>query len=235
VKIFCIGFNRTGTISLHRALEVLGFRSLHWGGPETRRQIERAMAEDRPLVDDFPEYDAFSDIWVLSDNFDVLDRQYPESRFILTTRGLESWLDSRRHHVEKNIVHKKQGRYSGTFLTVDINAWTSQYHAHHSRVQKHFERRPDDLLVMNIPAGDGYDVLCPFLGLPARDEQFPWNHRGATSASPTVTATKPELQPRTVSSGGSRRTFLRSSATRITRALSPADETARSPRAAGSH
>ena len=30
-KVFGIGLNKTGTISLHHALEQLGYRSLHWG------------------------------------------------------------------------------------------------------------------------------------------------------------------------------------------------------------
>ena len=33
----------------------------------------------------------------------MLDRQYPGSKFILTVRDLDDWLDSRRRHVETNI------------------------------------------------------------------------------------------------------------------------------------
>ena len=29
-KIFCIGFSKTGTSSIHHALDILGYRSLHW-------------------------------------------------------------------------------------------------------------------------------------------------------------------------------------------------------------
>jgi hypothetical protein len=180
LKIFCIGLNKTGTISLHEALEKLGFRSLHWGPPEARQQIARAKADGRPLVDDLVGYDAFSDIWLLSHNFDLLDRQYPGSKFILTTRELGGWLVSRRRHVERNLARKEEGKYSGTFLEVDEDAWTEQYHKHHARVHKYFAHRPDDLLVMNITAGDGYELLCPFLGLPVRQEAFPWRHRLAT-------------------------------------------------------
>lgn len=192
-KIFCIGLNKTGTISLHRAFEALGFRSLHWGGPATRRQIEQAMAEGRPLVEGLADYDAFSDIWVLSENFELLDRQYPESKFILTTRDLESWLESRRRHVEKNILNKAQGHYDGNFLTVDEDAWTRQHREHHSRVRGYFADRPNDLLIMNIVGGDGYDVLCPFLGLPVRGDPFPWSHRGTTQ--PAATKARAPLEP----------------------------------------
>ena len=34
MKIFCIGLNKTGTRSLSDALEILGYRSLHWGGSD---------------------------------------------------------------------------------------------------------------------------------------------------------------------------------------------------------
>ena len=72
LKVFCIGLNKTATTSLHEALETLGIRGLHWGGPATRGQIERAIAEGRPVVDDFAGYDAFSDIQVLSDMLQLL-------------------------------------------------------------------------------------------------------------------------------------------------------------------
>jgi hypothetical protein len=116
----------------------------------------------------------------LSDNFDLLDRQYPGSKFILTTRDLESWIESRRHHVLRNVARKQQGQYDGDFLTVDQATWAQQYHEHHARVRAYFADRPGDLLVMDIVAGDGYEVLCPFLGREIPDEPFPWSHRRAT-------------------------------------------------------
>jgi len=35
------------------------------------------------------------------------------------------------------------------------------------------QQRPDDLLVMDIPAGDGWEQLCAFLALPEPDAPFP--------------------------------------------------------------
>ena len=130
MKIFCIGLSKTGTRSLHDALQVLGLRSVHWGGPEPqtavqrgleiRVAVERALQEGRPLLEDLEEADAYSDIQALSINFDVLDRQYPDSRFILTVRDLEDWLESRTRHVEVNQARREQGTYGGTFL-IDFN------------------------------------------------------------------------------------------------------------------
>lgn len=179
MKVFCIGLNKTGTISLHEALGVLGYRSLHWGGPEVRMTIEAALAQGRPLVEDFDAYDAFSDILVLSTNFALLDRQYPGSRFVLTVRDVEEWVDSRRRHVERNLERRAAGEYTGTFLEVDPEAWRREYTEHVDAVTSYFAGRPDDLLVMDLPAGDGYETLCPFLGVDEPDEPFPWRHRDA--------------------------------------------------------
>lgn len=175
-RVFGIGLNKTGTISLHQALTRLGYRSLHWGGPEVRRVVERALAEGRPLVDDLPDHDAFSDIWCLSENFALLDRQYPGSRFVLTTRPIDAWVASRVQHVERNRVRRAEGTYAGTFLDIDPDVWRAEFRAHHERVARYFSGR-SDLLVMDITRGDGYEVLCPFLGLPELDEPFPERHR----------------------------------------------------------
>lgn len=180
MKVFGIGLNKTGTISLHEALTRLGFRSLHWGGPEVRLQIEAARDQGRSLVSDFPDQDAFSDIWRLSENFELLDRQYPGSRFILTTRPLDDWLTSRRQHVERNQTRRSAGTYTGDFLEVDLAAWQREYENHHSRVHDYFRDR-SDLLVMDITAGDGYEVLCPFLGRELIVEPFPVRHQAAAS------------------------------------------------------
>lgn len=176
MKVFCIGLNKTGTRSLHTALELLGLRSIHWGGPvlqtavqrgpEIRAAIERALAEGRPLLEDIEEADAYSDIHALTVNFDVLDRQYPGSRFILTVRDVDEWVASRERHVHANLERQARGEYEGTFLEVAPDAWRAEMIDHEARVRAYFADRPDDLLVLDVAGGDGWTPLCSFLGLP---------------------------------------------------------------------
>lgn len=179
-KIFCIGLNKTGTVSLHHALETLGFKSLHWGGPKVGNTIREAAEAGRPLVSDFDEYDAFSDLAVLSKQFEKLDGQYPGSRFILTTRPMEAWVESRRAHVLRNQERKAAGKYSGTFLVVEPDAWREEFVEHHAAVRAYFEGR-DDFLELRITEGDGWEKLCPFLGVDVPKEPFPWHHKLATN------------------------------------------------------
>ena len=176
MKIFCIGLNKTGTISLHQALTDLGFASLHWGGPASRRAVERAIREGAPLLEHLGDYDAYSDIQRLSMSFDVLDQQYPGSRFILTIRDVDEWIDSRRRHVERNRERKERGEYDGTFLDIEPERWRRQFLEHQARVEEYFDGR-NNLLVMRIIEGDGYERLCPFLGVRQPSSRFPWRHR----------------------------------------------------------
>ena len=87
-KIFAIGFNKTGTTSLHRIFEDLGYRSLH---DDRWRQLSD------PLL--FRFYDAFSD--GIPEDIRAWDATFPEARFILQVRDLDAWLDSRIEHIRR--------------------------------------------------------------------------------------------------------------------------------------
>jgi hypothetical protein len=185
--VFGIGLNKTGTSSLDKALKILGYRSLHWGGPETRALVQRAIAEDKPLLHYLdPRIDAFSDVGTITNHFELADRQYPGSRFILTVRDIDAWVDSRRRHVEKNRERKASGAYHGTFLEIDVEAWAAQYRAHEARVRAHFVGRADDLLTLDITGGDGWGRLCAFLGHPVPDTPFPSENRYKPWSSPAA-------------------------------------------------
>lgn len=183
MKVFAIGLNKTGTVSLHRAVERLGYTSLHWGGEAAYLDVLRAIDDRVPVLTYLPDVQVYSDIETLSVNFDLADAQYPASRFVLTVRELDSWLDSRRRHVERNAERKARGEYTGSYLEVDLEGWRRQWEDHHRRVARHFAGRPDDLLVMNIVAGDGWELLAPFLGHPILLEPFPHENRDRVSAA----------------------------------------------------
>jgi hypothetical protein len=177
MKIFGIGLNKTGTSSLHAALELLGYRSLHGGELDTHERIMRAIDERKPMLSHIePEPDAVCDVLAITYYFYLADRQYPGSKFILTLRDVDEWLDSRRRHVERNQRMKEAGRYDGPFLTVDFDLWTAEYHRHEAVVRSYFEGRPDDVLAFQPTDGD-WEPLCAFLGRPVPDAPFPWENR----------------------------------------------------------
>jgi hypothetical protein len=176
-RIFAIGLNKTGTSSLHQAFEMLGYSSMHFAGPERAALIRRALEEQKPLLHYLdPDYDAFSDTPITT-YFWLADVQYPGSKFILTVRDLEQWLDSRRRHVEKNQERAADGAYEGRFLKINPVAWEHEYRRHEGAVRCYFADRAEDLLVLDVTAGEGWAPLCDFLGVSPPDQAFPWANR----------------------------------------------------------
>ncbi len=176
-RLFGIGLNKTGTSSCHEAMRILGFESLHWGGPAVRRSVEAALDAGEPLLSNLDErYDAFFDILPLAEHFELLERQYPGRRFLLTVRPVDEWIESRRRHVERNVRRKAAGEYDGNFLTVDEEAWRTEWFRHVARVRGHFGHR-SDFLELDVTRNAGWPPLCDLLGLPEPTEPFPWENR----------------------------------------------------------
>ena len=175
--MFGIGLNKTGTTSLHNALTMLGYESLHWGGPPLRKLVEASIASGDPLLSRLDaRFDAFSDIQALSVNFELLDRQYPGSRFVLTVRPIEEWLDSRRRHVEQNVKRTVMGEYEGNFVVADETIWREEWATHLARVRDYFSGR-DNFLEIDITSNASWRPFCEVLGVPEPNAAFPWNNR----------------------------------------------------------
>lgn len=177
-RVFGIGLNKTATTTLAEALTTLGYEVLHWGGPEAHDAVLGAFEAGEPLVSRLdPRYDAFFDIGVLSRRFALLDAQYPGSRFLLTVRPVDEWIDSRRRHVLRNRALAAEGRYDGTFLEVDEPKWRKEWDLHLERVHDWFGGR-DDLLELDVTADPTWGRLCRFLDRPEPPVPFPWLNRG---------------------------------------------------------
>ncbi|MEM0976169.1 MAG: sulfotransferase [Pseudomonadota bacterium] len=185
-KIFCIGLNKTGSTSLHQAFGQLGFRSLHWA-PENRDWRIRKRTADRiadnirhfkdhdvPLLTLIEDYDVYSDIGPLAASYQLLDKQYPGSKFILNTRSnVDAWIESRRKHFAKVSRLAVETDDLPPNWSVEEDRWRKYWFDHHASVTEYFEDRPDDFLIIDVPGGDEYDVLCPFLGVGIPSTPFP--------------------------------------------------------------
>ncbi|MEP0938789.1 MAG: sulfotransferase [Cyclobacteriaceae bacterium] len=92
-KVFCIGFNKTGTTSLHAVFsDQLGLDSVH-----KTKWVYWSADKGKSRTD---EYDAFSDGEApLIKN---LLKKYPDAYFILNTRPLKSWLISRHKAAQRS-------------------------------------------------------------------------------------------------------------------------------------
>ena len=173
-KIFCVGLNKTGTSSLHQAFTILGIKSVHYSGIEKtciKDIIQNNYLEGHNILKGLEHYEAFSDWDLGPSTVDIVkefDKQYPNSKFILNTRDIEGWLDSREKHVKR-----KDPSADINWLTIDREGWAKHFNNHYNEVTKHFKGRENDLLVFDVTQGDDWEKLCPFLALPVPPTPFP--------------------------------------------------------------
>jgi hypothetical protein len=158
--VFCIGFSKTGTTSLHHALNELGYKSLHW---------PRAHIRPRTGWIEFfkkSKYDAFSDSPLYMPSFfKELDKEFPNSKFIFTPRNPESLVKSWKNYFGKApwSLDSEQEK----------NDLIKQYNDHKEDVLTYFSDKPSKLLVLDILGGEGWEKLCSFLDKPIPDKPFP--------------------------------------------------------------
>jgi hypothetical protein len=168
-KIFCIGFHKTGTSSLGEALQVLGYRVAGAFGVDDPRIAERVYDRAYALIE---KYDAFQDNpWPII--YRELDARYPGSRFILLLRDPQSWIRSQVKHFGRKETPMRTWIYGVGCPEGNEEIYLKRYEAHNQEVLEYFKDRPDDLLIMNLAEGDGWEPLCSFLGKEIPAAPFP--------------------------------------------------------------
>jgi hypothetical protein len=128
--IIVIGFNKTGTTSIHRLFQSSGFRSAHWDeGKLTRKMLENAI-NSKPIFQGYDdEFNVFSDLVFRNDSFwfegntlfKQIDQYYENAFFIYNTRDMDAWLDSRCKHAEQVKEQTLLDLHKKLLCTNDIN------------------------------------------------------------------------------------------------------------------
>jgi hypothetical protein len=180
-RIFGIGLHKTATTSLHKAFQILGLDSFHWGEGEAPLIWHEMNSEGRSKT--LERWYALSDLPIPL-LYQKLDKAYPGSKFILTVREESKWLESvsrlwdRAYNPTRwvwdvypftNTIHRElYGRKD-----FDRETMLNRYRRHNAEVRTYFKDRPNDLLIMNMEAGDSWPELCSFLGTPAPAVSYP--------------------------------------------------------------
>jgi len=172
-KCWGVGMGRTGTASLCEALKVLGYEKV----------------THNPDFSELKLLDGGADLGVVV-FYKYLDYKFPGSKFVLTLRdNLEEWLESTQYTFRVYPVRSRRDdiaimRRMMLFETVvfEREKFVAAYHRHAADVRRYFANRPGDLLEMNITGGDGWEKLCPFLGLPVPGAPFPHLHSRSENA-----------------------------------------------------
>ena len=143
LKIFVIGFNKTGTTSIYKLLKMLKYNVTH---------------STIPVLDIIDKYDAFTD--GVHTNFKEYYKKYPNSLFILNTRPLKNWLISRYKHGKMRNFRKSRCWPVDDSKTLK---WINERYNHHLNVLQFFKDKPKQLLVVNIEENNWENKIYEFI------------------------------------------------------------------------
>jgi len=177
-RVFGIGCHKTATTSLHHAFEMLGYKSAHWKNAHWAKSIWNQMtSEGRSLV--LEKNYALCDL-PIPVLYKQLDKAYPNSKFVLTVRPENDWIESARKHwsfeYNPQRIYWKSDPFTDTIHKIiygqkgfDAELFLSKYRQHNAEVKEYFKDR-SVLFVMETNEWEG---LCKFLGVSVPSEPYP--------------------------------------------------------------
>jgi hypothetical protein len=173
--VFGVGLSRTGTLSLSRALSMLGIVTSHYpNDPTTQDELK----DGRYALTLLRTVQAITDI-PAAPFYPQLDQAFPGSRFILTTRETEAWLASVERHFSMYVDRRRDAfddfMFACVYGSLSFSAERFRYvrDLHERNVRSYFADRPEDLLILDVSEPDPWGVLCGFLGRPVPPEPYP--------------------------------------------------------------
>lgn len=201
-KIFCIGQNKTGTTSINKIFQLLNI-------PVGNQRKAELLAIDvlKGNYDEFFNYVkndgvAFQDVpFSKSDIYKILDKKFPDSKFILTIRDSpEIWYESlTKFHAKlfgngkvpkKSDLIRAKYVYPGwiwkmnrlTFKTPEKDIYNKnilikQYKDYHNEVIEYFKYQPKKLLVLNLKEKNAAEKISRFLKVKKKLDTIPWENK----------------------------------------------------------
>jgi len=200
-KYFCVGRNKTGTTSLKKAFEDLGY-------PVGRQLVAEKLADKHyfkgefdPIIKYCESAQVFQDVpFSWPETYKHLDKAYPGSKFLLTIRDdAEQWYNSiTKFHAKvfgngdiptsddlRKANYVREGwMYDAVKLhgVPDDNMYHKEtminhYNYYNEGVRSYFKGREPDLLVINVSKKDGSQKFIYFLQVDSPYDAFPWENR----------------------------------------------------------
>ncbi|KAI8370637.1 P-loop containing nucleoside triphosphate hydrolase protein [Radiomyces spectabilis] len=197
LKIIGAGLGRTGTHSLCTALEMLGYRTHHgtklMTGPTEHLDVWMRAKQDPNHEDEWDRvyegWDAAID-WPTCTFYKEIIEKYPDAKVILTVRSGDSWYDSMCKTIFRDIFLVKKEevpehvhRVAELCRAIMCDGDTADLEnpeRTRAKLVKFFDDHveevkrtvpADRLLIMEL--GEGWEKLCPFLGVDIPKEPYP--------------------------------------------------------------
>lgn|GEM_PF-362225 len=216
-KVFCIGLFGTGVEILNSTISELGFEVAN--KQKHRHTLLKFFKIDKPpgqisqtnnelgqeLMSLFEEHNAFSGLPVPL-LYKKLDSWFPNSKFILTIRKPEKWVNTIEKHFQNKNGHL--GEANRLFFkrnNFDITSFLKSYEDYLAEVLQYFKKREKDLLVVDICEGNY--TIDPNAGQELSLE-YNWNRLNEFLVKPTDGLKKNKTPTFIICSGRSGSTLL---------------------------
>lgn len=195
MKIFCIGYNKTGTTSLKRLMNNNNINSAPQKPFECNMEsyfYKNYSTFVNMIKDDYHKYDFFQDIpFSLPNFYKVLDEEFDDAKFILTVRDNEDeWYDSLIRFHKKGFVKfdtpkKISFIYEGLTYKILTLAWNSKkdnpydkkslkesYLKHIKDVKEYFKDK-NNLLIINLSQNNVIEKIENYLNIELKNKKIP--------------------------------------------------------------
>lgn len=196
MKVFGIGYNKTGTTSLSKIFEnnnllvapqtpfECNLESYFYGNYTTFTNM---------IKNDFYQYHLFQDVpFSLPNFYKIMDSEFQDSKFILTVRDDENeWYESMVRYYKKSFINFYNPQiisgyvYEGILFKILTQAWGSpktnpydektlkdSYLKHIKDVQHYFKDK-NNLLIINLKDNDLIGKIEKFLNIELRYKEIP--------------------------------------------------------------
>ena len=174
-KICIIGLQKTGTTSIANALRKMG-RSMGHATTRLAREVDWSMLDptmqiEKIAVDVLAQNDGVSDS-PYGFIYEAIDEAFPRTKFILSIRDTQSWLESYRTFFPDQNNRLRQWMFGVPTFRGHEEVYRDVFDNQNNAMRRYFAQRPADFLEMNLAEGDGWAKLTGFLG----SEYLPFRH-----------------------------------------------------------
>lgn len=149
-KVFFIGFNKTATTSFDYLFKHSGYRTYHSldsKGFSLAATMHSNYKNGKRMLVGIDDADCYSDLTFSSyqryieanEYFKELDNEYPNSYFILQTRNMDDWIESRLNHSDKDSFLERCITVLHCNKQDVIRRWKDLKIAHFSNVRRYFQ------------------------------------------------------------------------------------------------
>lgn len=182
MKVYCVGWHKTGTSSLSEALRILGYNVCD----DAYRFPPQSSEFDEMAETLLRGYDAFVDMpWpVLAPK--VME-EHPDWYYIHTVRPADEWWESAERHFSGTTHPVREWAYGVGDPSEAEGLWKRTYSAH-NKVVNSLSGRVDNYLCLPLNADSKMERLCDFLGRPTPNMEYPHVNQNATQAGTICTS-----------------------------------------------